>query len=104
KQLAAQLPKLPLAGGGTLQAKLADKAIAARVARAVASAITIESTPHTDGSWEVTLAVPIEAVRQAIAGPRVATKPDADAPVIVVEGATAKPVVGIAVGGVAAAT
>jgi hypothetical protein len=104
KLLAAQLPSLPLATGGTLKAKLADKAIEARIARAVAAAITVEATPQTDGSWNVTLAVPIEAVRQAIAGPRVTTKPDADVPVVIVEGVTAKPAIGYTLGGMTAAS
>jgi hypothetical protein len=104
EQLAAQLPGLPLASGGVLKGKLGDKAVAARVARAVESAITVESTPHTDGSWNVTLAVPIEAVRQAIAGPRVAATADADPPIVIVEGVAARPAVGYTIGGIAAPT
>ncbi|MEO8706203.1 MAG: hypothetical protein ABI867_39600 [Kofleriaceae bacterium] len=103
-RLAAELPGLPLATGGTLKAKLADAAIKARIDRAVAAAITIESTPQTDGSWNVTLAVPIEAVRLALVGPRSPpTGSDSDPPIIVVEGVTAKPAVGVTIGGVAAA-
>ncbi len=104
KQLAAQLMDLPLAGGGTLKAKLADKQVAARIARAVDAALTVAATPQTDGSWNVTLAVPIEAVRLALAGPRAATKSDRDPPVIIIEGATAQPAVGYSIGGLAAAT
>jgi hypothetical protein len=103
-KIKAQLPALPLAEGGTLKAKLADKTIAARIDRAVAAAITVEATPHTDGSWNVTLAVPIEAVRQAIAGPRALATSDADPAVVVVEGVTAKPAVGYTVGKIAGAT
>jgi hypothetical protein len=101
--IAKQLPTLPLAKGGTLGTPT-DAAIKARIDRALAAAITIDSTLHTDGSWNVTLAVPIEAVRLAIASPRVAKAEDADPPVVIVEGVTAKPVVGATVGGIAAAT
>ena len=104
KRIAAQLPDLPLADGATLASKLADKTVAARIARAVAAAITVEAIPQTDGSWNVTLAVPIEAVRQAVGGERKSTKPDSDSPVIIVEGVTAKPAVGYAIGTVAAAS
>ena len=51
------------------------------------------------------MAVPIEAVRQAIAGPR--DVPEAGDPgpaVVVVDGVTAKPAVGWTVGGIAGAT
>ena len=70
KQLAAALPALPLAEGGTLAGKLADAAVKARVDRAVAAALVVDAEPSTDGSWKVTLAVPIEAIRQALTGPR----------------------------------
>jgi len=103
QQLAAQLPALPLASGGTLKAKLVDKQIAARIARAVDAAITVAATPHTDGSWNVTLAVPIEAVRLALVGPRTVAKPDGDPPIVIVEGSKAKPAIGYAIGGIAAA-
>ncbi len=104
KQLAAQLPALPLATGGTLKAKLGDKQLAAQIAEAVEAAITLEAIPHTDGSWNVTLAVPIEAVRVALAGPRKPTAADEDPAVIVVESVKAKPAIGYTVGGIAAPT
>lgn len=116
KAIAAQLGGLPLAAGGTLKAKLADKAIAARIDLAVAAAITIDATPHTDGSWNVTLALPIEAIRQAIDGPRVLPPAstgsgsaaggngDADPPIVIIDGVNAKPAIGYKVGGVAGAT
>jgi hypothetical protein len=97
--LAKELAALPLAG----KTKLSDPAVKPRLERALAAAITVDSTLHTDGSWNVTLAVPIEAVRQAIAGPRVANDADKDPPVIVVEGVKGKPAVGVTVGGIAAA-
>ncbi len=103
--LAAQLPALPLATGGTLADKLTDAAIKARVDRAVAAAISLTADPETDGSWRVTMAVSIEALRQAITGPRaLPAKGDAAAPVIVIEGATATPAIGTTVGGLAAPT
>jgi hypothetical protein len=102
KQLRATLPTLALAGGGTVAGKHVEAALDA----AVAAAITVETTPQTDGSWNVTLAVPLEAVRQAVYGPRVlaANAADADPPIVIVEGVTAKPALGYAIGGVRAAT
>jgi hypothetical protein len=103
KQLAAALPALPLAEGGTLAGKLGDPAVKARVDRAVAAAITVDAEPSTDGSWKVTLGVPIEAIRQALTGPRTAPASDVDGPpVVVVEGARAAPAVGYKLGKVAA--
>ncbi len=103
--LAAQLPALPLAAGGTLADKLADPAIKARIDRAVAAAISLTADPETDGSWNVTMAVPIEALRQALTGPRVlAASGDAVTPVVVVEGVTAKPAIGTTVAGLVAPT
>jgi 1,4-alpha-glucan branching enzyme len=108
KALAAKVVTVPLAAGGTVGDKAkADKAIAARVDRAVAHAITVAADPETDGAWRVTLAVPIEALRQAVSGarPLAAGAADAGPTVIVVEAATAaKPGVGWTVGGLAAPT
>jgi len=105
KQLAAALPALPLAGGGTLAGKLGDAAVKARVDRAVAAALPLDADLSTDGSWKVTLAVPIEAVRQALAGPRPAPASDADGPpVVIVEGAKTTPAVGYRLGKLAAPT
>jgi hypothetical protein len=103
-KLKAELSDLPLAARTTLKSKLSDKAVKARIDRAIAAAITIDSTLHTDGSWNITLGVPIEAVRQAIAGPRAITKSDDDPAIVVVEGVSRKPAVGVTVGGVAGAT
>jgi hypothetical protein len=104
QRIAARLPGLALASGGTLASKLGDPAIQARVDAAVEAAITVDAEPDTDGSWHVTLAVPIEAIRQAIAGPRALAGADAGPPVIVVEAAAGKPAIGWTVGGVGAAT
>ncbi|HEV7559252.1 MAG TPA: hypothetical protein VGO00_27445, partial [Kofleriaceae bacterium] len=102
KLLAAEVAKLPLAAGGTVAGQAAAKD---RIARAVDAALTIDAEPETDGSWRVTLAVPIEAVRQAIAGPRTLDpKGDSGPPIVIVDGVKVKPSVGWTVGGIAAAT
>ena len=109
-QLARGLGALPVASGGTVADKAKDAATRARIDRAVAQAVAIAAQPETDGAWKVTMAVPIEAIRQAIEdGPRhVATNGDGAEPAepaepgssatVVVEGATAKPAIGWAVG------
>ena len=104
KQLAASLPALPLAEGGTLAGKLADAAVKARVDRAVAAALVVDAEPSTDGSWKVTLGVPIEAIRQAVTGPRPVPASDAEGPEIVVVTAdrAVAPAVGYRLGTLAA--
>ncbi|MBA3462175.1 MAG: hypothetical protein H0T46_19600 [Deltaproteobacteria bacterium] len=102
--LARQLAALPIAGGGTLAAKLSDPAIKARVDAAVAGAFTVSAEPETDGSWNVTMAVPVEALRQALTGPRALTASDAGPAVAIVEGVSAPPAIGYTIGGIAAAT
>jgi hypothetical protein len=103
--LAAALPALPLAGGGTLADKLGDAKVKARIDAAVAGAIGVTADPETDGSWRVTMAVPVEAVRQALVGPRaLPAAGDAGPTVVVVEGVSAAPAIGMTVGGLAAAT
>jgi hypothetical protein len=105
KRIAGKLGSLPLAAGGTLAEKLADRAIQARVAAVVAAAIPVSAEPETDGSWHVTLAVPLEAIRLALGAPReLSPTGDGGPPVVVVEGVVAKPAIGWTVGGVAAAT
>lgn len=97
KKLAAQIPGLPLAGGGKVGDQLGDAATKARVDRAVAAAIVVDTTPETDGSYRVTMGVPVEAIRQAVSGGPRALAGAEDAPaVVVVEGvpAGAKPAVG----------
>lgn len=106
KQLAAQIPGLPHARGGTVNDQLgASTAAAERIAKAVERAYTIAATPQTDGSWTVTLALPLEAVRQAIDGNTRSQLPEGDiAPaVVIVEGVTVKPALGYAIGHRAAA-
>ena len=105
RRIAAKLGSLPLAAGGKLADKLADRSNKARIDAAVEAAITIAAEPETDGSWHVTLAVPIEAIRQALGEPRVLPPAgDQGLPVVVVEGVAAEPSIGWTVGGVAAAT
>jgi len=105
QRIAAKLEALPLAAGGTVGSRLAEPGVKARLAAAVDAAITLAAEPETDGSWHVTLAVPLEAVRQALDQPR-AVPPDGDGgpPVIVVDGVAAAPAIGWTVGGGAAAT
>jgi hypothetical protein len=105
KRITARLGALPLASGGTLAGKLADPEIRARVDAAVAAAITVAAEPETDGSWHVTLGVPLEALRQALAEPRaLPAAGDAGVPVVVIDGVTGKPALGWTIGGTAAAT
>lgn len=92
--------KLPVAGGTTMQEAAKSAAVATRIDRAIAGALTVTAVPQTDGAWVVTLAVPIEALRQAIEGPRALTKDGDKGPAaIVVEGVTAKPAIGTTIGG-----
>jgi hypothetical protein len=105
QRIAAKLPSLPLAGGGTLAARLDDAGVKARLDAAVEAAISIAAEPETDGSWHVTLAVPLEAIRQALDQPRpVPPSGDRGPPIVVVQGVAARPAIGWTVGGSAAAT
>ncbi len=105
-QIAAKLGELPVAGGGTVADKAKDPAVKARLDRAVANAIAVAGEPETDGAWRVTMAVPIEAIRQAITeGPRPLPEAGDTGPaVIVIDGVSAKPAIGWTVGGTRAAT
>ncbi len=105
KQLAAQLPALPLASGGTVKDRLTSTAVAERIAKVVERAYPIAAAPQTDGSWTVTLALPLEAVRLALHGSPRSQLPEGDLapPVVIVEGVTAKPALGYAIGHWAAA-
>ena len=105
RRISKKLGALPLAAGGTLADKLADRSIQTRVGAAVEAAITVAAEPETDGSWHVTLAVPLEAIGQALGEPRaLAPTGDSGPPIVVVEGVAAKPAIGWTVGGIAAAT
>jgi hypothetical protein len=105
QRIAARLGSLPLAAGGTLATRLGDAAVKARVDAAVDAAITLTAEPETDGSWHVTLAVPLEAIRVALDGPRsLPAAGDGGPPIVVVEGAAAKPAIGWSIGGAPCAT
>jgi hypothetical protein len=97
KALAAAIVALPRAAGG----RVGDAALPA-----LDAVVTLDADPETDGAWRVTMAVPIEAVRQALAGGARAVTPTGDrgVPVVVVDGVTSKPAVGVAIGGAQAAT
>jgi hypothetical protein len=103
KLLATRLDDLPLAKGGKVGDSSKETDVKARLERALANAITVAADPETDGAWKVTMAVPIEAVRQALAGPRALGDGDKGPTVIVVEGVGAKPAVGWKIGGLEAA-
>jgi hypothetical protein len=70
--LAAAARALPWAAGGTVGEVLDARGDAAKVAleRAVARAVVTAADYLTDGSVRVTMTLPIEAVRQAVDGPR----------------------------------
>jgi hypothetical protein len=100
RELAAKLGTLPIATGGTVADKTKDPTVQTRLDRAVAAAIEISAEPETDGAWRVTMAVPIEAIRQAIEGARTLDPAgDHGPPVVVIDGVTAKPAIGWTVGG-----
>lgn len=104
KQIAAKVAELPIAGGGKIGDRDSDAEIKARLARAVDAAITLSADPETDGAWHITMAVPIEAVRQALVGPRALGEGDKGPRVVIVEGVSAKAAVGWKVSGIDAAT
>ncbi|MCX5748534.1 MAG: hypothetical protein NT062_39300 [Proteobacteria bacterium] len=103
KQIAALVPTLPVATGGTV----GDRA-------KLAAGVTLAAEPETDGAWRVTVGVPIEAIRQAIDGPRAWTPSGGGAaggdvgPAIVVvrvpRSITVTPAVGWRIAGQAVAT
>jgi hypothetical protein len=106
-QLAIKLGELPIAGGGKVADRVVQPNVKARLAAAVAHAVTLTAEPQTDGAWRVTMAVPIEAVRQALTGVRQLESPgseDRGPQVIIVEGVRARPAVGWTVAGIAAPT
>ncbi|MEO8553708.1 MAG: hypothetical protein ABI678_27230, partial [Kofleriaceae bacterium] len=84
-QLAKSIAALPVAGGGTVATAAKDAKIKARLERAIAQAISVAAQPETDGAWTVTMAVPIEALRQALAGePRTTAGDDPAVPAVVI--------------------
>jgi hypothetical protein len=104
RRIRSALGALPLATGGTLAQKLVDRALEARLDAAVSAALTVAADPETDGSWHVTLAVPLEAIRIALTMPRpLPPGGDRGPPVVVIDGVTAVPAIGWTIGGVAGA-
>jgi len=105
RRIAGALGSLALATGGTLADRLGDAEVRARVDAAVEAAIVLAAEPETDGGWHVTLAVPLEAIRIALAAPRaLPAAGDRGPPVVVVEGVAAAPALGWTVAGGSAAT
>jgi hypothetical protein len=92
-QLAKLVLVVPVAAGGTVGDAAKDGAVKTRVARAVEHAIAVAAEPETDGAWRVTMAVPIEALRQAVQGGARAVTNDTAPAVVVVDGATGKPAI-----------
>jgi hypothetical protein len=70
-----------------------DAAIAARLAAEVERAAVASAELGTDGSAKVTVALGVEAIRQAVTGPRVVTGADGDdaAKVFVIDGSKTRP-------------
>ena len=84
---------VPVATGGTVGDAVKDGAVKTRVDRAVEHAIAVAAEPETDGAWRVTMAVPLEALRQALQrGARAVTNDDAAA-IAIVDGATGTPAI-----------
>jgi hypothetical protein len=105
KELRGKVLALPLAAGGKVGDRASDPAVKARLDRAIENAFAIAADPDTDGSWKVTMAVPIEGVRQALAGPReLPVAGDAPPVVVIVDGVTATPALGWKVNSLEAAT
>lgn len=99
RKLVAAAESLPVAGDkGRLAAKLAKEKLAALAA---AEAIVLSSELLVDGSWRVEVALPLEALRQAVQGARpLPAKGDASTapPVVVVQVfAGIEPALGVAI-------
>jgi hypothetical protein len=100
-KLSKAVKAMKLAGGGTVgDAIEKDKDAKARLAAEIERATVVESDLLTDGSSRVTMAVGIEAVRQALSGVRTVSSQEKSA-VWIVEARSAKPAVGwkVEVGG-----
>ncbi len=101
-RLAAAARALPVAAGGTVGDGVdAAPAAAARFAAELERAPVVGFDLHTDGSARVTVALGIEAVRQAMTGPRPAAIDDGPLVIWIVAAAATSPAVDptIAVGG-----
>lgn len=100
-RIGAAVRALKLAAGGTVgEAADKDQEVAARLARELERAPVVAAELGTDGSAKVTIALGIEAIRQAVRGPRVVGKGDgAEEPKIwLIDAAKAKaaPAIGLA--------
>ena len=96
-RLAKAVRALPLAGGGTVGAAIdKDEAAKGRLADEIERAPVVESDLLTDGSSRVTIALGIEAARQALSGAR-AVASDEQPVTWIVEARRATPAVGWAV-------
>ncbi len=100
-RLARAIRALPLAAGGTVDDRDDDAGVKRALARAVDTAHVVVAELETDGSWRVTLAVPLEAIRQAVFGVRdLPAGGDLDTtPVVVVKARGAPPGLGYEIGG-----
>ncbi len=98
RAIAAALPAIPLASGGTLGERAKDPAVRARIDAAVGRALTLAADPSTDGSWRVSLGVPLEALRQAVDGPRVLAGADTGPAIVLIETSTTPPALGYRIG------
>jgi hypothetical protein len=96
RALIAAAAQLPMADGQPLGKRLDPAALAAVAATAQVSA----AEPLVDGSWRVELALPLEALRLAVAGPRPAPAGNDTGPavVIVTLSGPAAPALGVAIG------
>jgi hypothetical protein len=98
-KLLAAARALPFAAGGTIGDAIdRDEAAAARLAREVELAPVVVAELGTDGSARVTIALGVEAVRQAIAGPRGVAGGGGAATVYVIDASRVKPPPAPAVG------
>lgn len=103
-RLTDAIAALPVARGGTVAAAAkSDAAIATRLAAVVARAREVSADLETDGSWQVSLAVPLEAVHQALTGVPAAGDEAHSAPPVVVIESSAPPALGYRIAGRAAA-
>jgi hypothetical protein len=97
-KLATAARALPLAGGGTIaSAEKADPAATARLDAALALARTVDVRRGSDGSSEVTLSVPLEALRSAVAPQPTPAGSDTAPTAILVDGSALSPVLGLTV-------
>jgi hypothetical protein len=106
KKLVGLVGAVPIAAGGTVAAKMKDATVKAAVEKTIAHALVVAAELETDGSWKVTMGVPLEALRQATlgGGPRTLSGGDDGADVVIVDGAGAtKPALGYAIGGITGA-